>query len=155
MDVPPAAVTVRLAQPAERAAVYLPSQSAEPVEATDAPTVISLSVGDELMVVEITPGVRTDDPETEALLSAARPAPNPSRGRTVVPFALSAPATVSLDVFDVLGRQVWAGRLDAASGPGGPFVVVVEGWAPGTYLTRLTAVAGERTETLAGRLTVR
>ena len=153
-----APVTVRLAAPAERVAVYLPSQSAEPVETTGAASAVDLGVRDEVVVVEITPARSTAASGAAgslALLSSAGPSPNPSAGRTVVPFALSAPATVSLDVFDVLGRRVWAGRLDAGPGPGGRFALDTGDWASGTYLTRLTATAGGQAQTLAGRLTVR
>ena len=152
-----APITVRLAEPAGRVAVYLPSQSAEPVETTGTASTVDLGVRDELVVVEITPAAATPTaagPNSQALLVSAGPSPNPAAGRTVLPFALSAPAAVSLDVFDVLGRGVWAGRLDTA-GPGGRFVLDTGDWAPGTYLTRLTATAGGQSQTVAGRLTVR
>ena len=158
LDVSAAPVTVRLAQAAERTAVYLPSQSAESVEATGATDEVGLSVRDELVVLEVVPARATAASEAagpEALLSSAGLSPNPAAGRAVLPFVLSAPAAVSLDVFDVLGRRVWAGRLDAAPGGAGRFAIDVRGWAPGTYLTRLTATSAGPTATLAGRLTVR
>ncbi|MEM6648528.1 MAG: T9SS type A sorting domain-containing protein, partial [Bacteroidota bacterium] len=68
--------------------------------------------------------------------------PNPMRDRTTLPFSLSTPQHVQMQVFDVLGRTV---------------ATVAEGWhgagahtvrwdasatAPGTYLVRLTATDG-------------
>ena len=158
LDVSPAAVTVRLAGPVGSAAVFVPSQSAEPAETAGPTDALDVSVADELVVVALTPGGATDAPgapEAGRLLTSAGPSPNPTASRAAVPFALAAPAEVSLDVFDVLGRRVWSGRLDAAPGAGGRFVVPVAGWAPGVYPTRLTAVAAGRAETVAGRLVVR
>ena len=156
LDVAPAAVTVRLAAAVAGAEVFVPSRSAEPVETVGRTDAVPVSVADELVVVALTPGGPTDTPTApgaEPLLTSAGPSPNPTASGAAVPFALAAPAEVTLDVFDVLGRRVWSGRARAASA--GRFVVPSEGWPPGTYLTRLTARAAGQSEAVAGRLTVR
>ena len=69
------------------------------------------------------------------LLSAS---PNPFRGATDLRFTLDAASAVRIEVFDVVGRQVFAaeGSFDA-----GDHAVPLAGeaLAPGTYVVRLTA----------------
>lgn len=159
LDVPTASVTVRLAAPAASATVYLPSRSADPVARYPATSALDLNVPDELLVVEIEPGGPTATtggaPETSALITSALAAPNPFRDQTTLAFALAASADVSLEVFDVLGRRMLAERRSAPSGTGQRFVLDARVWAPGTYLAKLTATAGGRTETVTRRITVR
>jgi hypothetical protein len=70
--------------------------------------------------------------------------PNPARGTTVIPFDLPVPASVRLDVFDLLGRRV----ATVAEG-GYPAGFHVAEWhlsdanggrvRPGVYVYRFTA----------------
>ena len=65
--------------------------------------------------------------------------PNPTRGALRVVFALGAPAEVTLDVFDALGRRV--ARLLAGAQPAGPQALTLDAGrlAPGVYTVRLVA----------------
>jgi hypothetical protein len=75
--------------------------------------------------------------------------PNPSRGVSTVRFSLDAPQRVTLAVFDVLGRRVFAAdlgaqpggeathRLDAAALPAGLYVVRLTGDAGASATTRI------------------
>ena len=154
----PAKVTVRLAAPVERAVTFLPSRSPDAVDRFGGADALNLDVPDEVLVVEITPGTATagsDGPAAGALLTSAGPAPNPSPGRSTLTFSLSAPASVSLTVFDVLGRRVWTQQQTAPAGSGQRIVIDGRGWPAGAYLTRLTATSSGQTETVTGRLTLR
>ncbi len=77
-----------------------------------------------------------DVPLAYALLA---PYPNPTTGRTTVPFALPAAARVELAVYDVLGRRV----ATLADGPfgAGRHAVVLDGsrLASGVYVVRAEA----------------
>ncbi len=86
-----------------------------------------------------------DDPDASGLVLRT-PAPNPSRGSAEVTFALPAPQTAHVAVFDVLGREV--ARL--ADGPfaAGTHTLAVDGLAAGVYVVRLRADAGVRAQTL-------
>jgi len=82
-------------------------------------------------------------PQTLSLLGNE---PNPARSWTEIHYSLSAPAPVSLSVYDVQGRCV-ASVKDHELEPAGMHSVPLrtEGWAPGCYLYRLEA--GGRTST--------
>ena len=66
--------------------------------------------------------------------------PNPTTGRAAIDFDLAAPAEVTLEVFDALGRRV-AVLADGASMAAGPHEVEFSaaGLAPGVYVYRLRA----------------
>jgi hypothetical protein len=78
-------------------------------------------------------------------LTLAAPFPNPARGAATVAYALSAPADISLAVYDVLGREVAV--LDRGARAAGSHAVrwAAPGAPPGLYLLRLSD--GERTAT--------
>lgn len=72
--------------------------------------------------------------------------PNPSRGRTTIPFELPVSGVVTVEVFDLLGRRVatpFAGPL-----PAGLHHVVweEEGLASGVYIVRLMGGTGQVTQ---------
>lgn len=75
--------------------------------------------------------------------------PNPARGRTRLTLRLDAPADVSVDLVDSLGRIVR--RVAAGPRPAGASSVAldVSGLAPGIYAVRLRAGASEATRLLA------
>jgi hypothetical protein len=75
--------------------------------------------------------------------------PNPFSGKTRLPFDLEAPATVTLEVFDLLGRRI-ATVLDGSVLPAGRHEVE---WAAarvpaGSYLFRLSAGGATFTRTM-------
>ena len=92
--------------------------------------------------------VERRDANPEPALAA--PAPNPSRGETVLRFALDRPQPVRLSIHDVQGREVVT-LLDAERGPGWHVVR----WSgldarlararPGIYLARLSTPRFVRT----------
>lgn len=65
--------------------------------------------------------------------------PNPAAGLTKLPYSLQKPATVSLAVFDNMGRRV-AQVLDQQRQPAGQFAAELNAarFAPGLYTCRLT-----------------
>ncbi len=65
--------------------------------------------------------------------------PNPTSGRTQLPFSLTKPAVVSLAVFDNVGRRV-AQLIDGEARPAGPGGAELDAarLAPGLYTCRLT-----------------
>jgi hypothetical protein len=86
-------------------------------------------------------------PKAAALAAADRgpatadwvaPLPQPLRSRGILRFALAAPATVSLTIFDLQGRRV-AALLDREPQSAGQHEVSIyaAGWNPGCYLCRL------------------
>ena len=97
----------------------------------------------------------TDAPESPGGLLVAAAYPNPFRERATLPYALSVAAEVTLEVYDVIGRRVVSERQSAAAGGGHRFEVAASGLAAGSYLYRLVAATGGRTETAGGRLTLR
>ena len=91
-----------------------------------------------------------------AALSLAVPAPNPTRGRSLVTYALpgtDGPAAVSLEVFDLSGRLVRT--LVRAVQPAGEYHVTCDGrddrgrsLASGMYFVRLSAGARQQVKRL-------
>ena len=81
-------------------------------------------------------------------LSLGPVAPNPIAGRATVPFALDLPASVSLRLVDLQGREVR--RLASGSYPAGAHTVPLDthGLAAGVYLVRLDAPRASRTVTV-------
>jgi hypothetical protein len=73
-------------------------------------------------------------------LSLAQCAPNPARDNAVIRYSLPANQSVSLTVFDLLGRSI-ARVLSNAVQTAGPHQVSLStaGWRPGCYLYRLEA----------------
>lgn len=100
------------------------------------------------------PGIYSVDAEEAALgvegVSLSSPYPNPTAGAAAIPFALSSPAEVRLEVFDLLGRRV-AVLVDAVL-EAGSHAADLDGYAlpSGNYVIRLTA----RGEVATTRLTV-
>ena len=81
--------------------------------------------------------------------------PNPTTGRVAVRFDLDAPATVTAEVFDALGRRVLAtAPTAAAAGAGLSVGLDTSGLPAGLYVVRLTAASGATTEVASTRLTV-
>ncbi|WP_412061037.1 hypothetical protein [Rubrivirga sp. IMCC45206] len=95
----------------------------------------------------VTGAVATDEPPAGGLRLDA-PRPNPARGAVRLAFALAAPETVDLAVFDVLGRRV----ATLASGPHGSGAHTVDaataGLAGGAYVVRLRAGGVSATQPL-------
>ena len=93
----------------------------------------------------------TANEEREALPTASRlrtSFPNPFTTSTTVQFDVAEPGHVTLQVFDILGREV-ARLLDKPMTPGTHEAVFEAGTlAPGTYLTRLQAGGTVQTRTL-------
>ena len=84
-------------------------------------------------------------------LRALGAAPNPTTGETALRYQLATASSVTVEVFDVLGRQV--GRVEAGSQSAGPQQVTfdVSALGAGTYVYRVRTAAGE---TATGRLQV-
>lgn len=81
-------------------------------------------------------------------LALGPPAPNPTRGDAALPFTLAAPADVSAQVFDLLGRRV-ATVPAAAFGAGAHRLGLSLGKLPaGTYLVRVEAAGEVQTGTV-------
>ena len=78
----------------------------------------------------------------EAFAAAPSVYPNPASGAATVAFDLAAPAEVTVDVVDVLGRRV----ATLASGPQAAgavrLAVPTASLAPGLYLVRVQTEAG-------------
>jgi len=78
--------------------------------------------------------------------------PNPFNSSTTIPFSLPVAAEVTLDVFDLLGRRVFA-HPPARYTPGRHALAVdASGWASGAYVYRVTTTAAGRTQRAAGRM---
>ncbi|MDX1547728.1 MAG: T9SS type A sorting domain-containing protein [Rhodothermales bacterium] len=94
--------------------------------------------------------VGTEPPETPDGLALGPTYPNPSGGATTIPFSLPARDSVSLRVFDVLGREVET-LVDGVL-PAGRHAAVFDarGLPSGLYLYRLETPSGSR----SGRLIV-
>ncbi|MEM1117306.1 MAG: DUF1501 domain-containing protein [Bacteroidota bacterium] len=92
--------------------------------------------------------VSSDAAPEAAGLSLGPVAPNPIAGRAVVPFALDAPASVSVRLVDMQGREV----RRIAEGPyaAGAHAAALDtdGLAAGVYLVRLEAGRAARTVTV-------
>lgn len=95
----------------------------------------------------------TTDAEGHAVtqrLTLGQAYPNPTAGRTAIPFSLDAPQRVRIAVYDALGREV-AVAADRTFGPGEQAVDVnVAGLPSGLYFYRLRA----GTQTLTRKLVV-
>ena len=88
-----------------------------------------------LHVLRLSPSVSTEAAPGGALALTA--APNPARGATELSFALDAPATVRLSVYDALGREV-ATLVDGPLGAGPHAAHLDDASLPsGVYLARL------------------
>ncbi|MEM6326231.1 MAG: CotH kinase family protein [Bacteroidota bacterium] len=95
----------------------------------------------------------TEDPTEAGRLALVSVAPNPFREAVSVTVSLPAPARLTLDLFDALGRRVGTVSREASAGPSR--VVWDRPLPAGTYLARVTAFsASGRAETEAVRVTV-
>ncbi len=94
-------------------------------------------------------GVAADDaPRASALAVSAFP--NPATGPLALALDVPTAATVTLDVFDALGRRVW--QSEVVLGTGRQRVEVdAAGWAPGLYVVRATGPMGRATATVVRR----
>ncbi|WP_420454432.1 T9SS type A sorting domain-containing protein [Rubrivirga sp.] len=76
--------------------------------------------------------------------------PNPTAGPLALSVDVPAPATVTLEAFDALGRRVW--QSEVALGAGRQQVEVdVARWAPGLYVVRARTERGSATATVVRR----
>ena len=90
----------------------------------------------------------TDRPAPPAFALAA--GPSPTAGPLILHLDLPAPADVTAEAFDVLGRRVW--RTAAALGAGRQTLALDAGpWAPGLYVVRVVAGGAARTATVVRR----
>ena len=85
-------------------------------------------------------GARYTDGEDgpEAQRFALVISPNPTSGPLAVAFGLDAPAAVTAEAFDALGRRVWRHETALGAGPR-RLDVDVAAWAPGLYVVRVMA----------------
>ncbi|MEM1094188.1 MAG: DUF4397 domain-containing protein [Bacteroidota bacterium] len=78
--------------------------------------------------------------------------PNPFNPSTTVPFTLPQAAEVTLDVFDLLGRRVFA-KPAARYAPGHHALSLdASGWASGAYVYRITTTAAGLTQQASGTM---
>ena len=89
-----------------------------------------------------------DRPEPGAL--AVSVAPNPSAGLLAVLVEMPAPADVTFEAFDTLGRRVWRESLRLGA-DAGRVEVDASGWAPGLYVVRATSGGEAATATVVRR----
>ena len=70
--------------------------------------------------------------------------PNPARDHVMAAYQLRASEKVTVEVFDLLGRRVWAGT--EAVKPPGRYVLRIDtdSWATGTYYVRIGSAAGRQ-----------
>ena len=71
--------------------------------------------------------------------------PNPFNPQTTIPIHLSAPSTISLEVFDALGRSHAVLAQGMFSTGSHTFNLDASGWSSGAYLVRLTTPNGIQT----------
>ena len=90
-------------------------------------------------------------PDASGVLRTLGAAPNPSTGTTSLRYELAAAADVTVEVFDVLGRQV--GRIEAGPQAAGTHSATFDAAAlsPGAYVYRVRTADGA---TATGRLLV-
>jgi hypothetical protein len=83
--------------------------------------------------------VEPDAPATGLALSVY---PNPTRGVATLSLTVPVPQTVTVEVFDVLGRRVYR-EAHAATGAAS---LLLDGarWTPGVYVVRVTVEGGTR-----------
>ena len=94
-----------------------------------------------------------DDAATAGAFAVSRNAPNPFSGSTALTLSLPEAATVTVDVFDVLGRRTL--RVDAGALPAGAAQTVrLDGssLAAGVYVYRVRADGAGRDYTATGRM---
>ena len=88
------------------------------------------------------PVATTDRPAPPAFAVSA--GPNPTAGPVTLRLDLPAPADVTAEAFDALGRRVW--QATAPLGAGRQTLSLDAGaWAPGLYVVRVTAGGAART----------
>ena len=91
-------------------------------------------------------GATAADPATARPLRLDPPHPNPGHRRSEIRFHLATPETVTVELFDALGRRVQT-LHDARTEPGDHRLVAdVSALSSGVYLVRLTAGAEVRTQ---------
>jgi len=82
-------------------------------------------------------------------------APNPMRGHATLTFDLPEAADVTVEVYDVMGRQVLMLPLgERAAGAGHAAPLAADGLAAGTYIVRLRATTAQTTLSETTRVTV-
>ena len=116
--------------------------------------------GYRLVAIETTDleAVSTDVAEDETLpdvFTLHGTYPNPFNPSATLRFDLSEPAQVSVYVFDLMGREVLAlGEQAMAAGAGHTLLLDGSRLGSGTYLYRVTAQAGRRTQARLGTMTL-
>jgi hypothetical protein len=125
----------------------------EPGEAPDFGLLVVFADGTAQFVE---PGLlpNTEDGVVPAAFALDGNYPNPFAGRTTLRYDLPADATVSVAVFDVLGRQVLDVTQEAVAAGVGRTVTLDAALPSGTYVYRLTAEMPGETQTATGRMTV-
>ena len=95
-------------------------------------------------VLELGARVVAGEDGPEAQRFALVISPNPTTGPLAVAFDLTAPAAVTVEAFDALGRRVW--RHEGLLGAGRQRLALdASAWAPGLYVVRVAA--GDETAT--------
>ncbi|MEM8601765.1 MAG: T9SS type A sorting domain-containing protein [Bacteroidota bacterium] len=106
------------------------------------------ALGGELDVTVAANAVAADDDQPASAALDLALYPNPTTGATTLRLALDESRTVTVRVFDVLGREV--ARTDATLGAGPQTLALpTDGLAPGTYTVRLTADGAVATKRLS------
>ena len=133
----------------------------ETVSVTDGRLTIAPAPGSsnaKVAFVHVTPvgGTAADDaaalPDAFALRGVY---PNPFQTRANVVLDLPEPATLALQMYDVLGREVLTTPATAfVAGAGQKLTLNAAGLADGTYFYRVVARSGDRTRTLYGSVTL-
>ena len=97
--------------------------------------------------------VAGEDGAADGTFAVSRNAPNPFSGRTALTLSLPEAATVTVDVFDLLGRRMM--RVDAGALPAGDRQAIqLDGssLAAGVYVYRVRADGAGRDYTATGRM---
>ncbi|MEL6444397.1 MAG: glycosyl hydrolase [Bacteroidota bacterium] len=116
------------------------------------PTTVAFSDGFTLdvpareLVSERGTGVATEEPAGVPAQFAVRPnAPNPFSSRTTIRYTLPTPSTVTLRVYDLLGRIVY--ETTRAGTPAGTHAIEVDarGWPSGVYIAQVETERAQQT----------
>jgi len=70
--------------------------------------------------------------------------PNPIKGRATVAYRLPKPASVTVEVYNVLGQRIWSETTSVQAAGAGRYALQSREWPAGTYLVRLTMESGAK-----------
>lgn len=70
--------------------------------------------------------------------------PNPFKGRVTVAYRLPKPSSITIEVFNVLGRRIWWEGTSVQAAGVGRFELQSREWPAGMYLVRLSTERGEQ-----------